>query len=118
MSLFYVIWLSGTYHYYAMPRGTFWPFCTRDVTITIGASGRKNAGIGADILDGVHVVMLVVLLTAMMSLPLGMVLVIFGFRKTKRKGLRRLVYVATAKSPGASSRNSQKMNNEKRKCFF
>jgi len=39
------------------------------------------AGNGANLLVVVQVVMLVVLLMAMMSLPLVMVLVIFGFRK-------------------------------------
>ena len=41
----------------------------------------------------------------MLPMPLVMVLVIFGFRK-KTEGARRLVYAATAKSPGASSRSS------------
>ncbi len=71
--------------------------------------GEKNAVNIANLFVVVVVVMLVVVMMVMLSLPLVMVLVIFGLRKT-REGSRRLVYAATAKSPGASSRFSQKMN--------
>ena len=56
------------------------------------------------------VVMLVMVLMVLPSVPLVMELVIFGLRKKNREGFRRLVYAATAKSPRASSRFSQKMN--------
>ena len=41
--------------------------------------------------------------------PLVMELVIFGLREQNRDGFRRLVYAATAKSPGASSRFPRKL---------
>jgi hypothetical protein len=63
-------------------------------------------------------VMLVLLLMAMMSLPLAIVY-IFGFRKKKpAKGLKRLAIAATAKSPWASSRSSQKLNDGKCKWLL
>ena len=65
----------------------------------------------------VLVLMLVLVLVVMMPLHVMMGLMIFGFRK-KRKGLRRLEYAATAKSPRASSRNSQKINGGKYKWLL
>ena len=60
------------------------------------------------------VLMLVLALVVMLPMHVVMGFMIFGFRK-KRKGLRRLEYVATAKSPGVSSRSSQKINDGKKK---
>ena len=60
----------------------------------------------------VLMLMLMLLLVVMLPLPVVMGLMIFGFRK-KRKGLSRLEYDATAKSPGVSSRSSQKTNDGK-----
>jgi len=59
--------------------------------------GGKNAGNGVDLLVVVRVVMMVVVLVVMIPMPMVMMLVIFGFRKKHRKGLRRLVHNATAK---------------------
>ena len=56
--------------------------------------------------------MLVLVLVVMMPLLVVMDLMIFGFQKNV-KGLRRLEYAATAKSPGVSSRSSQKINDGK-----
>ncbi len=58
------------------------------------------------------VLVLVLVLVLMVSLLVKMGLVIFGFRK-KRKRLIRLEYVATAKYPGVSSRHSQIINGGK-----
>ncbi len=60
----------------------------------------------------VLVLILVLVLVVMLPLPVVMDLMIFGFRKNVN-GLRRLEYTATAKSPGVSSRNSQKINDGK-----
>ena len=65
----------------------------------------------------VLVMMLVLALVVMLPLPVVMGLMIFDFRK-KSKGLRRLEYAATAKSPGISSRSSQKINDGKKKWLL
>ena len=72
----------------------------------------ENIGNGAHLLVVVAVVVLVLVVVVIM--PVVMVMVIFGFRK-KSNGLRCLAYVATAKSPKASSRSSQKMKGGKYK---
>ncbi len=56
--------------------------------------------------------MLMVVLMVMMPMPVVKGMVIFGIRK-KRKGIRRLVNATTAKSPGASPRNTKKFHDEK-----
>ena len=58
-------------------------------------------------------VILVMVLVVMLTISLVLVLVIFGFEKKHNKGLRRMVYTATAKSLGASSQGSQKMSDGK-----
>ena len=47
-----------------------------------------------------------------------MVFVIFGFQKKKRKWHRRLVYAATAKSPGDFLKSSQKISEGKYNWFY
>ena len=54
--------------------------------------------------------LVVVVVVVTLPMSMAMVFVIFGFRKKSRLGFRRLLYAATAKFLGASSRISQKMN--------
>ncbi len=65
----------------------------------------------------VLVMILVLVMVVMLPLPMAMGLVIFGFRK-KRKGLRSLKYVATAKSLEVSLRSSQKNSDGKQKWLL
>ncbi len=67
----------------------------------------------------VMLVVVVLKVMVLLSLHLGMMLVVFGLRKKKkREGFRRLVHAATAKYPGATSSFYQKMNVGRCNCCY
>jgi hypothetical protein len=79
-----------------------------------GTNGQNNAGIGVDLLV---VMVLLVFLVVVLPLPLVLVRVIFGYLK-KRSSITRFACAATAKSLGAHSQSSQKINTGKYKDFL